>query len=370
MKIVISREELKRAINIVKGIISSKVSFPILSNVLMEAENNLLKFSATDLRMSIEYTVDCNVEVAGALTLSGQRLSLLLNELPDADVTLELLENGIVELRCGGVETKLFSMYAEEFPPINKFDDVEPIMLRQAQLKKQFQKTSFAISTDQSRHNLTGLLLEARQGELRAVATDSRRLSLAVSTETLSTDQEIKVIIPSKMVHELQTLLSDDPEKMVDVFLAQSQACFKFDNICIITALIEGGFPNYDAVIPKSMENEIILELSPFIQLVRRATAMTNDRFKNARFTFEPGLIQVYVKTPEVGEYEEELAAEYSGNSFSISFNPFFLLDVLRFIETERVCMLMKDGGSPALIKPFTEAPVDTYVNVIMPIRN
>ena len=369
MKITIPKQDLLTAVNTVKGVVSTKSALPILSHVLMEAEKNTLKLTATDLKVSIECSVDCTVKEAGALTVSCQRLSLLLNELPDADITMELVDSSIVELRCGVVETRLFSISPEEFPPIRRFDNLVPLVFKQAVLKKQFLKTSFAICTDQSRYNLTGLLLETRADELRVVATDGRRLSLAVSDEEIPSDREIKVIIPSKMIHELESLLTDDPEETVDVLLDESQAAFVFNRVRVITSLIEGNFPHYEAVIPKKQDKEFVINLENFTRCMRRAAAMTNDKFRNVRLVFENGMMRLSVKTPEVGEYEEELPVDYSGESLEIAFNPIFVLEVLRYIESENVCLQLKDASSPGVIKPYTEAPVDSYVNVVMPIR-
>ena len=370
MKIVIPKQELQGAVNTVKSVVSQKSALPILSHILMEANEDTLKLTATDLKVSIECTVDCTVEVDGALTVSSQRLSMILGELPDADVTIELLDTSIVELRCGLVETKLFSISPDEYPPVRDFDDIEPIVFNQRVLKKLFQRTSFAICTDQSRYNLTGLLLETRSDGLRVVATDGRRMSLAVSDEDIPTEREIKVIIPAKMIHELESLLQEDEEKTVRVYLDENQASFSFDRVRIVTALIEGNFPNYEAVIPKKHDKEIIVDLERFMKSMRRAYAMTNDKFRNVKLTFTDGLLRLTVKTPEVGEYEEELPISYENDTFDISFNPLFVLDVLRYMDSDNVCLQLKDGSSPGIFKPYTEAPVDSYVNVVMPIRS
>ncbi len=369
MRISISKQELLSAVNIVKGVVSSKSSLPILSHILMEAEGCTLKLTATDLKVSIECTVDCTVEEAGALTVSSQRLSLLLNELPDAEVVIELMDSNIVELRCGVVETKLFSIAPEEYPPVRKFEHVDPLVFKQALLKRMFLKTSFAICTDQSRYNLTGLLLETRSNTLRVVATDGRRLSMAVSDEGVDVDRDIKVIVPSKMIHELESLLSDDLERTVDVLLDESQAAFVFEHVRVITSLIEGNFPNYEAVIPKKQEKEFVLSVDNFMRCIRRAAAMTNEKFRSVRLIFDSGILRFSVKTPEVGEYEEELEVDYSGGKLEIAFNPLFVLDVLRYIDTENVCIQLKDTSSPGVIKPYEEGPLDTYINVVMPIR-
>ena len=370
MKIVIAKQELLNAVNIVKSVVSQKTALPILSHILMEADKDTLKLTATDLKVSIECVVDCTVEVSGALTVSSQRLSMFLSELPDSELSLELIDTSIVELRCGLVETKLFSISPDEFPPVRDFDDIEPIVFRQDVLRKLFLRTSFAICTDQSRYNLTGLLLETRPDGLRVVATDGRRMSLAVSDEDIPTEREIKVIIPSKMIHELQSSLEDDPEKNVRVYLDENQASFIFDRVRIVTALIEGNFPNYEAVIPKKHDKEIVVDRERFMQSMRRAQAMTNDKFRSVKISFSDGQMKLIVKTPEVGEYEEELAIAYENEPVEISFNPAFVLDVLRYMDSENVCLQLKDGSSPGVFKPYTEAPLDSYINVIMPIRS
>ncbi|MCK5863483.1 MAG: DNA polymerase III subunit beta [Candidatus Hydrogenedentes bacterium] len=371
MKIIIPKQELLKAVNTVKSIVSQKSALPILSHILMEADDNKLKLTTTDLKVSIECVVECTVEVTGSLTVSSQRLSMILGELPDEDVTLELLEANIVELRCGKkVETKLFSISPDEYPPVRDFEGIEPIVFNQSVLKKLFQRTSFAICTDQSRYNLTGLLLETRSDGLRVVATDGRRMSFAVSDEDIPTDREIKVIIPSKMIRELESLLEDNSEKIVKVYLDSNQASFLFDHVRVVTALIEGNFPNYEAVVPKKHDKEIIINLQKFMESMRRAYAMTNDKFRNVKLTFSEGKLLLTVKTPEVGDYKEELPISYENDTFDISFNPLFVIDVLRYMDSENVCMQLKDGSSPGVFKPYIEAPVDTYVNVVMPIRS
>lgn len=367
MKIRIPRQDLLDSVNRAKTVVSSKTALPILSHILLETQENAVRLSATDLKVSIECVVDCTVEEPGALTVSSQRLAMILGELPDTDVCLSLGENNVIHLTCGRIQTRLFSMAPEEFPPIRTFDNIEPLVFPQELLRKMFLKTSFAICTDQARYNLTGLLIEIRDGRLVVVATDGRRMSVCSENESVPDGVNVKVIIPGKMIGELERLLGNDGE--VSVYLDEAQTAFAFGNTRLVTALIEGNFPNYEVVIPKKHDKEAVINTAAFIEAVRRTRTMTNEKFNNVRFILGPGVLQLKVVTPEVGEYEEELSVEYDGETVDIAFNPDFLLDILRNVNSEMVCLILKDTTSPGIVKPFTEAPSDSYVNVVMPIR-
>lgn len=367
MRITIPRQDLLDIVNKVKSVVASKSALPILSHILIETKESAIRVAGTDLKVSIECTVDCTVEEPGAMTVSCQRLSGMLAELPDLDVTLHLTDNNIVELTCGKIEMRLYSMAPEEFPPVRSFEGVEPLNLSQGALKKLFAKTSFAICTDQARYNLTGLLFELADSKLVVVATDGRRMSMAVELEGIPEGVERKVIIPSKMIAELERLLGDDEE--VRVYLDESQAAFEFDSVRLVTALIEGNFPNYDMVIPKKHDKEALLDRSVLTEAMRRTRTMTNDKFNSVRIGLREGVMSLKVVTPEVGEYEEEVAVDYSGESVDIAFNPSFVLQVLQHMDSDKVCLVLKDAMSPGVLKPYSEAPEDTYVNVVMPIR-
>ena len=367
MKITIPRQDLLETVNRVKSVVASKSALPILSHLLIEASGGAIRIAATDLKVSIECTVDCTVEQEGALTVSSQRLSSILAELPDADITLNLNGNSVIELTCGKIDTRLFSLSPEEFPPIRTIDNVEPIVMQQGTLKRLFNKTSFAICSDQARYNLTGLLFELSDGKLTTVATDGRRMSLSSDTEGVPESTEARVIIPSKMIHELERQLGEDGE--VRINLDESQASFEFGTVRMVTALIEGNFPNYEMVIPKKHDKEAVLDTAKFIEAVRRTRTMTNDKFNSVRFAISDGQLTLRVVTPEVGEYEEEFPIEYAGERVEIAFNPDFVLDVLRHVDSDKTCLVLKDSSSPGVLKPYKDGPDDSYVNVVMPIR-
>jgi DNA polymerase-3 subunit beta len=258
-------------------------------------------------------------------------------------------------------------MAPEEFPPIRSFEGVEPLVLPGKMLKNMFSKTSFAICTDQARHNLTGLLIEISNGVMTAVATDGRRMSLYREEEGIAEGIEIKVIIPGKLIHELERLLDD--EKDIEVFIGENQAAFSFYSIRLVTALIEGTFPNYEMVIPKNHDKEALIDTDQFLEAMRRTCTMTNEKFNSVRISISNGMMSLKVVTPEVGEYEEELSIQYDGDPVEIAFNPEFVLEVLRHIDPDMTSLVLKDAMSPGIIKPHHDAPRDNYVNVVMPIR-
>ena len=367
MRITIARQDLLDAVNKVKTVVSPKSALPILSHILMETGESQVRLTATDLKISIECSVDCTVDEPGSLTVSSQRLSSILSELPSGDLVLGLAESNVVTLKAGKTDTKLFSMSPEEFPPIRSFGNVEPIILDQVVLKKLFSNTSFAICSDQTRYNLTGLLFEIQGGALTVVATDGRRMTLCSTTENIPEGLSIKVIIPGKMISELERLFTGEGD--VKLFFDETQAAFVFDSNRLVTALIEGTFPNYDMVIPKKHDKEAYISTSLFMEAIRRTRTMTNDKFNSVRFIFNDGQLTLRVVTPEVGEYTEDMSVEYPGDLLEIAFNPDFILDALRHIDTEKTCLVLKDGMSPGLLKPFKDKPLDNYLNIVMPIR-
>ena len=367
MKIKIAKNDLLDGVNKVKSVVSAKSALPILSHILIEAADNSVKLSATDLKVSIECTVDCTVETPGSMTVSSHRLASILSELPDAELMLGLGDSNVVSLDCEKIQTKLFSMASDEFPPIRTFEGVEPLILSQKVLKNIFLKTSFAICTDPARYNLTGLLIEISGGKLTAVATDGRRMSLFHETEGIADGLNVKVIVPGKMIHELERLLGNDDD--VSIYISENHAAFVFGRVRLVTALIEGTFPNYEMVVPQKHDKEAITNTAQFTEAMRRTRTMTNDKFNSVRLALSKGTVKMTVVTPEVGEYQEDMPTDYDGEDVEIAFNPDFVLDVLRHVDTEMTILLLKDSMSPGVLKPCNDAPSDQYVNVVMPIR-
>ncbi|HOJ32093.1 MAG TPA: DNA polymerase III subunit beta [Candidatus Hydrogenedentes bacterium] len=380
MKVRVTRSELFDAVNKARTIVTKKTVLPILSHFLLEAKQqdsgSLLKITSSDLRVNIECSLPCEIEEEGLITLSAERLSSVMASFPEEEVVISLGENRVVDIRCAKIRMKLFSMSPDDFPPVRTFEGIEPIVLPQKDLRDLFIKTSFAICTDQARYNLTGLLFELSDNKITCVSTDGRRMSLCrYQSDSFDSRLRRKVTIPGKVITEVERLLQD--EGNVEVFLDENQVAFSIGPVTLTSALIEGSFPNYEMVIPKKHDKEVIVDKAVFQESVTRAKAMTNEKFNSVRLYIAGNQIVLRVSTPDVGEYEEEIPAEYEGEEIEIAFNPDFILDVLRALETKELAFILKDATSPGVIKPVLEDDAgnkvgrisDDQIHVIMPIR-
>lgn len=367
MKITVSRRELLDAINMAKGIVQTKTSLPVLADVLLMASQGTLCVIASDLKVHINYNVDCTVDTPGTCTVSCHRLAQLLSSMSADDLYLEQIDSSIVLIRAGNTEVRFFSHSAEDFPRIPEVT-ATPVSFSQPMIKNLFEKTVFCASTEPARQILMGVLLESKLNQITMVATDGRRLSLA-RTDISEEIPETRVIIPAKVVRELIGALSNNESDIVYVYIDSVRIKFDFGRFALVSALIDGSFPNYEAVIPKKLERELVVDTEEFARALRTGYVVTSDSNRIVRLAAAPGSLTARVRTPEIGECVSEITAEYSGTETEVSFNPDFLLDFLRHMQSERISMCFKDMNNPVVFKPYTEASDDSYLNVVMPVR-
>jgi len=367
MKITVSRRELLESINMAKGIVQTRPAWPVLANVLLTASEGTLGVAASDLKVHINCIVDCAVETPGACTISCHRLGQLLPSISVDELSMEQIDSSVVLIRAGNTEVRFFSHAAEDFPQIPEVT-ATPVPFSQPVLKTLFEKTVFCASTEPARQVLMGVLLDTKPGQINMVATDGRRLSLA-RTDISGDVPETRVIIPAKVVRELIGALSNNENDVVHVYIDSVRIKFDFGRFALISALIDGSFPNCETVIPKKLERELVANTAEFAGALRAGYAMTSDSNRIVRIAVASGSLIVRVRTPEVGEYVSEIPAEYSGTEAEISFNPDFLLDFLRYVQSERISMCFTDMYNPVVFRPCTEAPEDNYLNVVMPVR-
>jgi len=362
MKLSVSKEKLLEGLQTVQNVVSTRTTLPILSNVLLEAADGQLRLTTTDLDVGMRGSVEATIEKPGAATLPARRLFNIVRELPSAEILIEVDSKSVASIRCGPSFFKIHGLPQEEFPPLPKFEGAKTFTLRQKDLKDGLRKTAYAISTDETRYVLNGILLSFKDNKLTLVATDGRRLALVDIELEFPRSHEVDIILPTKAVTELGRLVSDDGD--IKMSVSENQVAFEVDGTLLVSKLIEGNYPNYRQVIPPEAKERITLERESFLNTVHRVSLLSSEKSNSVKLVFAKNNIDIIANTPEVGEARESLAVNYKGREFSIAFNPEFLMAPLRNLPNEEVFLDLIDEMSPGVIK--VQSP---FLYVLMPMR-
>ncbi len=361
MKIQTDKEILLSNIQIVQNIVAPRVSLPILSNILLEAEKGALKLSTTDLDIGISCEYPVNVVESGAITIPGKRFADIIRELPAGEVNITVKKNNLVTIQSETCEFKIMGLPKEEFPKLPEFKDKEVIKIDQLVLVDMLQKTSFAVSHDESRYVLNGVLFKIENNRLSLIATDGRRMA-AINHELGSNlNKTIDIIIPSKTINELARNLKEEGE--VSIILGNNQILFDLATIVIVSRLIEGEFPDYRQVVPAEQKDKIRINRERFLAAIKRAALLSTQDYQAAKLEIFKNKIVVSKSTPDVGESREELAAEYAGKELIIGFNPAYLIDVLKNLQDEFINLEVSDSEKPGVLRS------GGYIYVVLPMR-
>lgn len=365
MKLSIAKEQIINGLQAVQNIVSARTTLPILSNVLLRAEGERLELTATDLDVTISCSVGAAVSKAGATTIPVKRLFGIVRELPAPELEIEVDEKNVCSLQAGASFYKINGIGADEYPPMPQFQENKKIVLPQEKVKCMVRRTSFAISTDETRYVLNGIFMSLKDDKVTMVATDGRRLALA--EEEISTEVQGDFIIPTKAVNELTRLLQGNGN--VEIKLTENQAAFtltdeKGFSVLLITKLVEGNYPNYRQVIPTETKERVALIRDEFLQALRRAEFMTSDKANSVKLAFTKNNLTITANTPEVGEGRESIAINYKGKDIAIAFNPSYMMDPLKALDTDEVFLELSDELSPGLLK--VNGP---FLYVLMPMR-
>ena len=363
MEVMLDRDAFLKGLQMVQNIIEPRQTLPILANVLLETEEGTVRITATDLEVGARVSIPARVAGKGAITISARKLGEIVKELPAAAVSLKVQENAAVSLRCGGVTYKLVGLGPDDFPPVVPATPAAWLTLEARVLKEMLAQTSFAISHDETRYALNGILFVLQGQDLRLVATDGHRL--AVSVRTLGQGGgSVSGIVPRKAVSEINRVLSAGEE--VQIALTENQFVLQMPNFIMTARLIEGQFPNYEAVIPKNHPQKLVIGRVALASALRRVAVMAEDRNKPVRFVLTPASLRLAASSQELGEAEESLDVDYSGEEVIIGFNSRYVLDALSPVEKEQISLEFKDGLSAGLIRSVEE---EGYCCVIMPMR-
>ena len=362
MKFSVSKEKLLAGLQTVQNVVSTRTTLPILSNVLLHAADGKVRLTTTDLDVGVSGGIDAQVEKSGATTLPARRLANIVRELPAAEVEIEVDSKNVASIRCGQSFFKILGLPEDEFPPLPKFEDAKTFTLSQQALRDALKKTSYAISTDETRYVLNGILFSFKENKLTMVATDGRRLALVDLEVEFPRSHEIEIIVPTKCVTELGRLLGDEGDVRMSV--GENQVAFEIGGTSLVSKLIEGNYPNYRQVIPGDAKERITLEREMFLNAVHRVSLLSSEKSNSVKLVFSKNNIEIAANTPDVGEARESLAVAYKGREFSIAFNPEFLQAPLRALSNDEVFLDLIDEMSPGVIK--IQSP---FLYVLMPMR-
>lgn len=367
MNLTISKEQIINGLQAVQNVVSARTTLPILSNVLLRAEGERLEFTATDLDVTVACAVEAKIRKPGTSTVPVKRLFGIVRELANLELDLEVDEKNACTIRSGPSFYKINGLSADEFPPLPKFKEDKKIVVPQETFKSMMRKTSFAISTDESRYVLNGVFISLKDHKMTMVATDGRRLALVDEEVDVGEKSQGEFIVPAKTVNELNRLLQDKGE--VEVRYAENQASFtlkdeKGSGILIVTKLIEGNYPNYRQVIPAETKERVTLTREDFLHALRRAEIMTSEKSNSVKLNFTANKLEITANSPEVGEAKETMALNYKGHEMAIAFNPKYVIDPLNALTNDEVFLELIDDLSPGVLK--INGP---FLYVVMPMR-
>jgi DNA polymerase-3 subunit beta len=369
MEITVSKYELLRELTATQGVVERKTTIPILSNYLFEAAGDKLSLTATDLDLSLRTSCNAKVKKEGSCTIPARKLYDYVKLLPDADITIKLLENHWVSIRCGRSNTKMVGMAKSNFPGLPVFPSAGVIKIPAAVLRSMISKTGFAIASEESRYTLNGALMVLKPESITMVATDGHRLAHVERTgeKFEGVSGEMKTLIPKKAMDELKSLLDSDVET-IDFAKDESTLFFRVGPRLLTSRQLTGQFPNYEAVLPKDITKSIALHGEELGAAIARVAQFADERSRAVRLRLEKGELKISASSTETGESEDSIEVAYDGDPMAIGFNAQYLTDFIKATGSCEVKLELKDAQSAGQLRP-AEAEDYKYRYIVMPMR-
>ena len=367
MRFTISREKLQEGLAAVTASIPAKTTLPVLANILVETTERGIRLSGTDLDIAVSTEVVADVETQGAITIPAKKLGEIARELPPSPVKISASGEQRVSLECGRSRFKLLGLPRDEFPSFPTVRFAESWKVRSGDLQKLISHTSFAVSTEESRPILNGVLWELRPEFMRMVATNGHRLSkmeLAIASVGAPSSD---LIVPPKALDQIRRLFPADEE--LEIARGDNHLGFRSPFTSVFTRLIEGPYPNYEQVIPKDNEKIAIADKQALAGALKRMSVIASDQTHRIRMSFNAGMVKFSVQTPDLGEAQDELPVRYDGDPLDIGFNATYLLEILKYIPTEEVKMTFKAPERAATFEPEAWNDSAKFLALVMPLR-
>jgi DNA polymerase-3 subunit beta len=370
MEITISKFELLRELTATQGVVERKTTIPILSNYLFEAAGEKLSLTATDLDLSLRTACDAKVKKEGACTIPARKLYDYVKLLPDADITIKLLENHWVSIRCGRSNTKMVGMARSNFPALPMFPSAGVVKIPAAVLRSMIAKTGFAIAHEESRYTLNGALMVLKSESITMVATDGHRLAhIERAGEKFDgVSGEMKTLVPKKAMDELKSLLDSTDAETIDFAKDESTLYFRVGQRLLTSRQLTGQFPNYEAVLPKEITKSISVPGDELGAAISRVAQFADERSHAVRLRLEKDELKLSASSTDSGESEDSIEIAYSGDPMTIGFNAQYLTDFIKATGSAEVKLELKDPQSAGQFRP-ADGDDYKYRYIVMPMR-
>jgi DNA polymerase-3 subunit beta len=367
MRFTISREKLQEGLSAVAASIPAKTTLPVLANILIETTDKGIRLSGTDLDIAVSTEVTADVETAGAITVPAKKLTEIARELPPSPVKMSATGEQRVTLDCGRSHFRLLGLPRDEFPTFPSVRFNESWRVRSGDLQKLISHTAYAVSTEESRPILNGVLWELRPDRMRMVATNGHRLSKMELPITSSGAPSGDLIVPPKALEQIRRLFPADEE--LEIARGDNHLGFRSPFTAVFTRLIEGPYPNYEQVIPKDNDRVAIADKAALVSALKRMSVIASDQTHRIRLSFNAAMLKFSVQTPDLGEAQDELPVRYTGDQLDIGFNASYLLEILRYMPTDEVRLTFKAPERAATIEPEGWNDPAQYLCLVMPLR-
>ncbi len=370
MEITVSKFELLRELTATQGVVERKTTIPILSNYLFEASGDKLSLTATDLDLSLRTACNAKVKKEGSCTIPARKLHDYVKLLPDADITIKLLENHWISIRCGRSNTKMVGMARSNFPTLPVFPTAGVVKIPAQVLRGMIAKTGFAIASEESRYTLNGALMVLKPESITMVATDGHRLAhIERGGEKFEgVSGEMKTLIPKKAMDELRSLLDSTDAESIDFAKDESTLYFRIGQRLLTSRQLTGQFPNYEAVLPKDNSKSVTLPSDELSAAISRVAQFADERSRAVRLRLEKGEIKLSASSTETGESEDTIETSYQGDSLTVGFNAQYILDFLKAVGAGDVKLEFKDAQSAGQLRP-ADSEDYKYRYIVMPMR-
>lgn len=374
MKVSCLQENLAGGLGTVARAVAQRSTLPVLGNVLVATEDGRLRLSATNLELGITCWIGAKVEEDGSTTIPARTFVDLVNAFPNEKVEMELnVRTQTINVRCGVFNNEIKCIDAQEFPPLPPSELDDGLDLNIEDMREIIRQVIFAASTDDARPVLTGVLVEVHGDEMTMAAADGFRLSVSKAHLSSPTGSPLQAIIPARALAELSRVISDEDE-IVTMHLPPSrgQVIFRSKNAELVSQLIEGTFPDYQGIIPKSHTTRSVLPTNAFLKACKAADIFAREAAHSARLRImpggelEPGVVEVSATAAETGSNESIVDATIEGEPIEIAFNVRFLAEALNVINAPNVALETTGASSPGVIRPVDQSD---FLHVIMPMH-